>query len=394
MDAQTDDLQAEPAPAAATAKKARRQMPESTKRLLFIIGGLFVLVGSVLGFYLTSDAFDERVSVLVAARDIDAGETLTAADFGSDLVVVGAIPYVSWTLDAPSAFENTVALQAIPAGALVRSEMFVAAETLLDGVGLEVVVPLDLSLASDEIAEGRPVLLVDPGVDPVEGDEGRPRRVVRQFRLTGLEGPQMRLLLPPEEWAQWEALLEDVGGTLMVVEPEAGADEEETMRRLDTVWAAQWAAKVQEVAESIAAAEPEAGPGELEVIVSLDASLVPSGVVEGDRVLLVDPGAAPLGNDSGRAQSVLAIPSGDDELREIDLVSGALELVNYDGGQMQMFVGPEEWLYWRSLPDDLGAAPMVLSVPEGTDVDDMIERLDAQWHAAWEKSVAKSLEPR
>ena len=384
---QMDDVQPEPAPAAATAKKARRQMPESTKRLLFIIAGLFVLVGSVAGFYLTSDAFDERVAVLVAARDIDAGETLTAVDFGSDLVVVGAIPYVAWTLDASSAFEGTVALQAIPAGALVRYEMLVEASTSLDGVGLEVVVPLDLSLTSGEVSEGKSVLLVDPGVDPVEGDEGRPRQVVRQFSLTGFEGSQMRLLLPPEEWAQWEALLEDVGGTLMVVEPRAGADEEETMRQLDTVWAAQWAAKVEEVAQSIEAAEPEAGPGELEVIVSLDGSLVPSGVAEGDLVLLIDPGAAPLGNDSGRAQSVLRIPSGDDKL-------SAIELVNYDGGQMQMFVPPEEWLWWRSLPDDLGGAPMVLPVAEGTDVDDLIGRLDAQWYAAWKKSVVESLEPR
>ena len=384
---QMDDVQPEPAPAAASAKKARRQMPESTKRLLFIIAGLFVLVGSVAGFYLTSDAFDERVAVLVAARDIDAGETLTAADFGSDLVVVGSIPHVPWTPDAPSAFDGTVALQAIPAGALVGFEMVIVASTSLDGVGLEVVVPLDLSLTSGEVSEGKSVLLVDPGVDPVEGDEGRPRQVVRQFSLTGFDGSQMRLLLPPEEWAQWEALLEDVGGTLMVVEPRAGADEEETMRRLDTVWAAQWAVKVEEVAQSIAAAEPEAGPGELEVIVSLDGSLVPSGVAEGDLVLLIDPGAAPLGNDSGRAQSVLLIPSGDDEL-------SAIELVNYDGGQMQMFVPPEEWLWWRSLPDDLGAAPMVLPVAEGSDVDDMIERLDAQWYAAWEKSVVESLEPR
>ena len=238
------------------------------------------------------------------------------------------------------------------------------------------------------------MLLVDPGVDPVEGDEGRPRQVVRQFRLTGFEGSQMRLLLPPEEWAQWEALLEDVGGILMVVDLDAGTDEEETMRRLDTVWAAQWVAKVQEVAQSIEAAEPEAGPGELEVIVSLDAGLVPSGVAEGDLVLLIDPGAAPLGNDSGRARSVLRIPSGDDELRAIELVSRAMELVNYADGQMQMFVGPEEWLYWRSLPDDLGGTPMVLPVPVGSDVDDMIERLDTQWHAAWEKSVAESLELR
>ena len=373
-----DDVQPEPAPSAAAAEKARRQMPESTKRLLLIVAGLLVLVGSVAGFYLTSDAFDERVAVLVAARDIDVGETLVAGDFSSDLVVVGAIPYVPWTPDAPSLFEGTVALRAIPGGALVRDEMLAEAETLLDGVGLEVIVPLDLSLAPDDVSEGKSVLLVDPGVAPVEGDEGRPRRVVRQFRLTGFAGKQMRLLLPPEEWAQWEALLEDVGGTLMVVEPEAGADEEETMRRLDTVWAAQWAAKVEEVEASVEAAEPEAGPGELEVIVDLDASLAPSGVAEGDLVLLVDPGAAPLGNDSGRPQSVI----------------GMLELVNYADGQMQMFVGPEEWLYWRSLPADLGAAPMVLAVAEGSDVDDMIERLDAQWHFAWEKSVAKSLEPR
>ena len=384
-----DDVQPEPAPAAASAKKARRQMPESTKRLLFIIGGLFVLVGSVLGFYLTSDAFDERVAVLVAARDIDAGEILAATDFGSDLVVVGAIPYVPWTPETPSLFEDTVALQAIPAGALVGFEMVIEASTSLDGVGLEVVVPLDLSLTSGEVSEGKSVLLVDRGVDPVEGDEGRPRQVVRQFRLTGFDGSQMRLLLPPEEWAEWEALLEDVGGTLMVVEPEAGADEEETMRRLDTVWAAQWVAKVEEVAQAAAAAaaEPEASPGELEVIVSLDASLAPSGVEGGDLVLLVDPGAAPLGNDSGSPRSVLRIPSGDDELP-------AIELENYADGQMQMFAPPEEWLWWRSLPDVLGAAPMVLPVAEGTDVDDMIERLNAQWLAAWEKSVAESLEPR
>ena len=107
---------AEPAPAAAPAKKARRPMPESTKRLIFIIGGIFVLVGSVLGFYLTSDAFDERVAVLVAARHIDAGETLSAADFGSDLVVVGAIPYVPWTPETPSAVREHGGVAGDPRG--------------------------------------------------------------------------------------------------------------------------------------------------------------------------------------------------------------------------------------------------------------------------------------
>ena len=375
-----DDVQPESAPAAATAKRTRRQMPESTKRLVFIIAGVFVLVVSILGFYLTSDAFDDRSAVLVAARPIEVGETLSNADFTSDLVLVGSIPHIPWTPDTPFVFESMVAVQPIPAGSLVLYDMFIEAENLLEGVGLEVIVPLDLSLATGELSEGKPVLLVDRGADPVAGDEGRPRQVVRQFRLTGFEGSQMRLLLSPEEWAEWGALLEDVGGTLMVVDLEPGADTEETIRRLDTVWAAQWAAKVDEVAQAVAAAEarPEAGPGELEVIVSLDASLVPSGVVEGDLVLLIDPGAAPLGNDSGKPRSVI----------------GTLELVNYAGGQMQMFVGPEEWLYWRTLPNDLGAAPMVLPVADGTDVDDMIERLDAEWRAVWQKSVAASLEPR
>ncbi len=364
-----------PSPAAARAKRTRRQMPESTQRLLFIIGGVFVLVGSVLGFYLTSDAFDDRTAVLVALRDIEHGETVTAADFGSDLVLVGSIPHLPGTPAQQSLFDGKVAVQAIPAGALVRDDMFIEVETV--GVQLEVVVPLDLHLATDEVSEGDLALLVDPGVEPVEGDEGRPRHVVRQFELTNFDGSQMRLFLVPEEWAEWEALLEEASGTLLAVDLDPGDDAEQITQQLDAVWQAQWLAAVEEVALAAAEVEPTAGPGELEVIVSLDASLAPSGVAEGDLVLLIDPGAAPLGNDSGKARSVI----------------GTLELQNYSGGQMQMFVGPEEWLYWRSLPDELGAAPMVLPVAVGTDVDDMIERLNAQWHAAWQRSVAESLEP-
>ncbi len=146
--------------------------------------------------------------------------------------------------------------------------------------------------------------------------------------------------------------------------------------RLDAVWRDQWLDAVQEAALQAAAveAEPTAGPGELEVIVSLDAGLAPSGVGEGDLVLLIDPGAEPLGNDPGRPRSVI----------------GTLELDNYTDGQMRMFVPPEEWLYWRSLPDDLGAAPMVLPVAEGTDTDDMAARLDAEWRTVWERSVTEA----
>ena len=316
---------ADAGPAAARAKKARQPMAQSTRRLLFIIAGVFVLVGSVTGFYFTSDAFDDRTAVLVAARDIEAGEILSSADVGSDLVVVGAIPHIAWSPETPLLFEGLVAAQPIPAGALVRFDMVIQVET--HDVVLEIMVPLDISLATEEVSEGTQVLLVDPGADPVEGDEGRPRRIVRQFEVTDFDGARMRLLVPPEEWAQWEALLADVGGTLMVVTPQAGLDVEETIQRLDAVWHTQWSAAVEEVAAAVAAAQsgPVAGPGELEVIVVLDASLAPSGVAEGDLVLLVDPGVEPLGNDQGRPRKVF----------------DTLELQNYADGQMQMFVGPE-----------------------------------------------------
>ena len=362
------------APAPAAAKKTRRRMPESTKRLLLVLLGIFVLFFSVMGFYWTSDAFDERVRVVVAARAIEAGETVSAGDFGSDLAVVGSIPHVPWTPETPFLFDGMVATRLIRFGTLVRLDMFIEADTAPVGVQLEVEVPLDLSLATGEVVDGDLVLLVDPGVEPVEGAVGRPRQVVRQFAIANFDGSRMRLFLAPEEWAEWEALLADVGSTLMVVDLGVGADPEETAQRLDAVWRAQWAAAADEVAAAVAAARagPQAGPGELEVIVSLDASLVPSGVAEGDLVLLIDPGVEPLGNDPGRPRKVL----------------DTLVLENYSEGQMQMFVPPAEWLYWRALPDDLGADPLVLPVADGTDVAAMSAQLDAEWQAAWERSVA------
>ena len=375
----SDPTAAQEAPSSARparAGRSRRQMPASTKRLLLVIAGLLVLAASVAGFYLTSDAFDERSAVLVAARGIEPGETVGAADFGSDLALAGSIPHIPFTAGAPVAFEGMVAAQPIPAGALVRFDMFIEGDAVPVGVELELTVPLDLSLATGELSEDDEVLLVDPGADPADGDDGRPRRVVRSFRLTNFDGSQMRLFLAPEEWAEWTAALAGVGGTFMVVDLGLGAEADEMRGRLDAVWRDQWSDAVQEAALQAAAveAEPTAGPGELEVIVSLDAGLAPSGVGEGDLVLLIDPGAEPLGNDPGRPRSVI----------------GTLELDNYADGQMRMFVPPEEWLYWRSLPGDLGAAPMVLPVAEGTDTDDMAARLDAEWRTVWERSVAEA----
>ena len=364
------------APAKRTLRQMWRQMPESTKRLLLIAVGVFVLVVSVLGFHQTSAAFDDRNPVLVAVRTIEPGETLSAADLSSALLLLEPpVPHIPWTDGAAFDFEGKVAVQPIPAGALVRHDMVIEAETAPVGVQLEVVVPLDLSLATEGVSEGEIVLLVDPGVEPVEGDAGRPRQVVREFKMTNFDGSRMRLFLPPEEWAQWEALLAEVGETLMVKDLGIGADPAETTQRLDDVWAAQWSAAVDQIEQAAATALPVAGPGELEVIVSLDASMVPSGVAEGDLVLLIDPGIKPDGALSGRARSVIQ----------------TLELENYADGQMRLFVPPNEWVRWQEMPEKLGGTPMVLPVPEGTDVDDMITQLDAEWRAAWQRAVAQAL---
>jgi len=369
--------QAEASPTAAQAKKTRRGLPESTKRILLIFAGVLVLLGSVYGFYATSDAFDERTPVLVAARRIEVGETVSAADLTSDQVLAGSIPHIPWSPSAPAQFEGMVAAQPIARGAVVLGEMFVEAHTTAVGPELELDIPLDLTMATDTVSERDPVLLVDPGAEPTPDDEGRPRRVIRQYELTNFDGSRMQLFLPPEEWAEWEKLVEDAGGTLMVIDLGLGADAEETTERLNAVWLAQWTEAAAEMAAALADVAPAAGPGELEIIVALDDGLVPSGVSEGDTVLLVDPGRAPEGNDPGREMSVI----------------GLLELENYVDGVMQMFVPPEEWHYWLTLPVVLGADPLVLPVPPGTDVDDMAARLDAEWRAAWEAFAAAALGP-
>ena len=358
----------------AKGRKSRRALPESTKRILLIVGGVFMLIASVAAFYFTSEAFDERSPVLVSAVAIEAGETVSATYFGSELVLAGSIPHIPYSAAAPAAFEGMVAAQPIPAGTLVRPEMFIEPRTVPVGVELELIVPLDLSLATEDLADRDQVLLIDPGAAPTEEDTGRPRRVMRPFELTNFAGSQMRLLVTPEEWAAWTTALQRVGGTFMVVDLGLGADAQEMTGRLDAVWQEQWAEARDEMARRLAEANqtPTAGPGELEVIVTFDTSLTPTQLVEGDTVLLIDPGEEPLANNPGRPRSVIR----------------PLELSNYDGGQMQMFVPPEEWLYWLSLPEDLDAVPMVLPVPDGTDTDDMSARLNAEWQAAWERSVA------
>lgn len=389
--------EAAPEAAPSKARRVRRQSSPTTRRIIFALVGVLVLAASVAGFYLTSAAFDERTPVLVAARGIEAGETVVASDFTSALVVLDPIvPFTRWTSDAPFAFSGMVAAEAIQAGTLVLGDMLIEAGTVPRGVELEVVVPLDTSLATQGVFDGDLVLLIDPGADPTDSDPGRPRRVVRQFELRNFDGSRMRLILEPEEWAEWESLLDEVGATLMVQKVGLAGNPEETAdemaERLDAVWHEQWSVAVEEMAGAIAVETgPEAGPGELEVIVSLDASLVPSGVSEGDMVLLVDPGEAPAGNNRGRPRSVLGVPRAGEQLPSVELEKRAVELEHYADGQMRRFEPPGEWLWWHSLESALGSAPLVLPVPGGSDVDVMINRLDAEWYAAWEQSVQDAL---
>ena len=332
-------------------------MRQSTRRIVLIVVGVFVLTASVMGFYLAADVFDERSPVLVSTRHIAAGETLSSADLGSALLVLSeSTPHIPWTPEVHFAFNGTVAVQPIPQGALLRHDMVMLESQAPVGVQLEMVVPLDTSLASGGVFEGDLVLLIDPGADPVGAEPGRPRKAVGQASLSHFDGSLMRLFLTPEEWAEWEALLDRVGTTLMVLPVPLGGDTDEMTLRLNAVWHEQWAAA------------PRPGPGELEVVVPLDTTLAPSGVFEGDLVLLIDPGADPVGTDPGRPRSV----------------RGTTELENYADGKMRRFEPPEDWLWWSALPERLGAAPMVLPVPAGSDIEDLTKRLDKEWNAAWD----------
>ena len=376
--AQTDahplEEQTSESPTAAPAKKTRRQIPKSTRRILLIVAGVVVMLASVGGFYYTSESFDERVPVLVAAIDIAAGETISAASLTSSLVVVGSIPHEPWTPTAPLAFEGMVAAQPIPAGALVRRDMVIAPDAEPVGVQFEMVVPLNTSLAVGGVLDGDIVLMVDPGEVPSVDDPGRPRRVIREFQLRNFEGSQMTLFVSPEEQAAWRSLLAQLEADPLVIPIPVGADPEEMAQRVDAVWHKEWSDAVDVLSVVSAVLEERTpAPGELELIVALDASVVPTPVSEGDLVLLVDPGAAPRGNDPGRPRSVLQ----------------PLLLQNYENGQMQMFLPPEEWARWQSLPEDLGAVPMIIPVAPGTDLDDMTARLNAEWDRQWRAGLSQ-----
>ncbi|WP_419554126.1 SAF domain-containing protein [Candidatus Poriferisodalis sp.] len=349
--------------------RTRRALPAAVRRVLLALGGLALAAGSAAGFVYTADAFDERVPVVVAARDLAAGEVLEPSDFAADEALLGDIPHIAWTADAPASLAGFVVADHVPAGALVGPHLLVTAASEPIGDELEVVVPIDTSLAPSGLFEGDRVLLIDPGRNPSAGQPGRPRKVLRNLVLHRFDGSSVRLYVPPVEWVWWRALAQTLGATPMMLPVPLGGDAGELAAELDRLWLAEHQAAAATLHPFGRDWLAEAAPGELEVLVHLDLSLAPSGVRKGDLVLLVDPGAVAGGGSAGRPRSVLR----------------ALTLEHFEDGVLGLWVPPEDWVWWKSLPVRLGAAPMVLRVADGSDLADLAERLNEEWREQWQQ---------
>ncbi len=354
---------------AAVPERTRRRLPRAAKRALVALAGLVLMAASVAGFWTTAAAFDQRIAVAVAARDLPRGHVLTAADLSSAEVQLGDVPHVAWTADTPGVLSGLAVGHAVPAGSLIGAHLLVEPSVGAFGDALEVVVPVDTSLSPSGVHEGDTVLLIDPGVAPSHQQPGRRRSVIRSLALAGFDGSSMRLFVPPAEWVWWRALPAELGAAPMVLPVPLGGDAVLLAAALDGLWAAGHEAAIAELSPFGNDWRAQAMPGRLEVITSLDLSLAPSGVAEGDLVLLVDPGAPQGDTGGGRPRSVLR----------------AVRLDHYRDGKIGVWAEPGEWVWWRSLPERLGAAPMVLRVPDGSDTDAMAASLDEQWLAAWKQ---------
>ncbi len=371
MDA-VDEAKTAEQPQVAKPMRARRKLSAASRRVVLVGLGVVLVVGSILGFYVAADAFDDRVRVVVASRPIARGQILDPSDLSQAEAHLGDIPYIAWTPDAANSLAGFAVSDQIPGGGLVGPHMLVPAASKPIGDELEVVVPLDTSLSPSGAAEGDVALLIDPGKTPSGDGSGRARSVMRVIELRGFDGSSARMFVPPEEWVWWRSLQRMLGATPMALPVPLGGDAADLAERLDRLWAV-------EHAEATAALHPfgdewldEAQPGELEVLVPIDTSLAPSGVAQGDLVLLIDPGAAAAGGGAGRPRSVLR----------------AVVLEHYEPGVLGVWAEPEEWAWWDALPANLGAAPMVLRVAPASDIDDVAERLNEQWLAQWQQAGA------
>ena len=361
------------------AGRARRKMSDSQRRAVSLLAGLALAGLGIGGFYLTSVAFDSRTPVLVAAAEIPEGAIVTSGDLTSALLQVDLVPHHSYSTESLVLFEGMLTAHAIPAGSVMREHMVVEAGSQATGNQMELPVALDTSLTTAEVFAGDEVLFIDPGVTPSPEHPGRPRGVLTTMTLRDFDGAIVRLLLAPDEWASWRAMLAGLGTNPMIMNVPLGGDAVEFGQSLDAVWLDQYSTLVNEIeaARPPVQTVPQAGPGELEVRVPLDTSLAPSGVANGQRALLVDPGVEPTGDDRGRPRSVLR----------------PIVIENFQDGQMRLFTPPDEWAYWQSLTRDLNATPLVLAVPPGTDERTFIALLDAEWLRSYESAIRALFAP-
>ncbi|MCY3924060.1 MAG: hypothetical protein OXG52_00895 [bacterium] len=371
-----------PTPTGAAARRGGRGRPR--RRVVLVAAGVLVLVIAVVGYLLTSDSFEESVpsvGALVAAVDISPGAVVSSADFTATDTDLGDVPHIPWSAEAAFLFEDRVAVGPIPAGLPVLDQMFRDRQSAPFGDEFEVVLELDLSATPTEIFEGDVVLLVDPGAAPSAEDvavgDSRPPRVIDWLRLQNFDGSTTRLFVPPEDLPFWTQLPEILGATPQVLPVALGGDPEAMAARLNETWEADYTEALEAVLATEAAltaelVRPAVGPGELEVTVPLDLSLSPTPPTEGDLVLLVDPGLPATISDAGRPRRVLQ----------------TLELTNFDGASVRLFVPPEEWSYWNALPGDLGSAPLALPVDPTGNVDALAASLNAGWQTEYESALA------
>ncbi len=410
-----EDAAAEAQPEAATGKKARPQMPVSTRRILLIILGVFVLAASVAGFYFVSDAFDKRTPVLVAAVDIQKGDPISADLLTSDLAVMGSIPHIPYTPDAQLAFDGFTASQSIPAGTVILGDMFIP--PTLPGPGdLELTVLFDTSLLTSPAFNGDTVLIVAPGVESTAEDPGRPHEAIDTLVLSNYHDGSITMFFSPEELGErsaWKLLPEAIGAAPQIMLVPLGADPEEFAQLINAAWQSEWETRAAAAALLAAQSQPEpaeevaadsdsgalespresaAARGELELTVQFDTSLLTSPADNGDTVLVVDPG----GSTAGGTAPILGLESaasGPGQRPQKAITH--MELSNYEAGTMTMFFKPqkeelEEMSAWRQLPEVIGAAPQIMLVPSGSDPEEFAQLLNGVWRSEWEARVARA----
>jgi len=285
--------------------RTRRRLGLAGRRTLVGLGGVALMAASAAGFWATAAAFDERIAVVVASRDLPRGHVLGAADLASAEVLLDGVPHIAWTPGSPRALAGLAVAHALPAGSLVGTHLLVEPSVGAFGDALEVVVPLDVSLAPSGARDGDTVLLVDPGVAPSHERAGRPRSVIDTLELAGFDGSAMRLFVPPAEWVHWRALPAELGAAPMVLPVPLGGNPAALAADLDELWEASYSGEAAALQPFGGRWRDHAEPGELEALTPLDVSLAPSGLAQGDLVLLVDPGAARGIAGGGRPRSVL-----------------------------------------------------------------------------------------